>query len=244
MTDAAITDATAGAPPLPAPLVPADGLPQSSSAGATVASGDGGKIAEALAKAQGEIRNPGKDRTAQIKSDKGSYSYSYTTLADGIAAIRGPLSKHGIAWVQITHVDGDFLMLTTSLIHAVSGETLDATWPVGAYAKLTPQQMGSSLTYGKRYSLFSLVGIAGADEDDDGNAASGKGKEDDEDDIPIDTRQLAQIQELLTETKSNLEIFFDTLGVSTFSDMSVKHYQRALVLLNEKRRRMREAAAP
>ena len=67
-------------------------------------------------------------------------------------------------------------MLTTSLIHAVSGQTLDATWPVGAYAKLTPQQMGSALTYGKRYTLFSLVGIAGADEDDDGNAASTGGR--------------------------------------------------------------------
>ena len=149
-------DATAGSSPLPAPL----------------ASGDGGKIAEALAKAQGEIRNPGRG------SENPHFKSKYTNLADGIAAIRGPLSKHGIAWVQITHVDGDFLMLTTSLIHAVSGETLDATWPVGAYAKLTPQQMGSSLTYGKRYSLFSLVGIAG-DDDDDGNAASGKSRDED-----------------------------------------------------------------
>jgi len=30
--------------------------------------------------------------------------------------------------------------------------------------------MGSSITYSRRYSLFSLVGIAG-EEDDDGNAA-------------------------------------------------------------------------
>jgi hypothetical protein len=233
MTDAQHSDATAGAPPLPAPPVPADGHPQLPSAGATVASGDGGKIAEALAKAQGEIRNPGRG------SENPHFKSKYTNLADGIAAIRGPLSKHGIAWVQITHVDGDFLMLTTSLIHAVSGETLDATWPVGAYAKLTPQQMGSALTYGKRYSLFSLVGVAGADEDDDGNAASGKGKEDDG--PLIDEDQVAEIQELLAETKSNVGVFFLTLGCTTFSDMTVPQYRKGIALLNEKRRRMATA---
>ena len=108
--------------------------------------------------------------------------------------------------------------------------------------KLTPQQMGSSLTYGRRYTLFPMVGIAGADDDDDGNAASGKGKGDDEDDPLIDADQRAQIQELLAETKSNQEIFFDTLGVADFTDMTGKHFKRALVLLNEKKRRMASAA--
>ena len=163
-----------------------------------------GKLAEALAKAQGEIRNPGRG------SENPHFKSKYTNLADGIAAIRGPLSKHGIAWVQITHVDGDILMLTTSLIHAVSGETLDATWPVGAYAKLTPQQMGSPLTYGKRYALFSLVGIAGADEDDDGDAASTGGP-------IIDVDQVAFIEQAIRDTDSNLDAFLALVGATEAS---------------------------
>ncbi len=134
--------------------------------------GKGGRLAEALARAQGEIRNPGKDKTAQIRSDKGSYSYSYATLADGIIAIREALSKHGIAYIQTTRADGGVLYLTTTLMHAVSGESIESEWPVGAYDKLTPQQMGSALTYARRYTLFPMVGISGADDDDDGNAAS------------------------------------------------------------------------
>ena len=130
--------------------------------------GKGGRLAEALAKAQGEIRNPGKN------AENPHFKSKYANLADGIMAIREALSKHGVAYVQTTRVDGGILFLTTALIHAVSGETIESEWPVGAYEKLTPQQMGSSLTYARRYSLFGLVGISGTDDDDDGNAASEK----------------------------------------------------------------------
>ncbi len=128
--------------------------------------GKGGRLAEALAKAQGEIRNPGKN------AENPHFKARYSTLADGIAAIRGPLSMNGIAYTQTTRMDGGLLILTTSLIHAISGESIESEWPVGTYEKLTPQQMGSALTYARRYSLFDVVGISGADDDDDGNAAS------------------------------------------------------------------------
>src|SRR5262249_35277883 len=121
-----------------------------------------GQIAAALAKAQLKFVNPAKDRTADIKSDKGRYQYKYSTLADGLDDIRAPLAEQEIAVVQTMSMAGEVLVLKTRLIHS-SGESLETEWPVGAYAKLTPQQMGSALTYARRYSLFPLVGIAGAD---------------------------------------------------------------------------------
>jgi hypothetical protein len=127
-----------------------------------------GRIAEALARAQGEIRNPARN------AENPHFKSKYANLADGIIAIREALSKHGIAYVQTTRVDGGVLYLTTALIHAVSGDSIESEWPVGAFEKLTPQQMGSALTYARRYSLFGMVGISGADDDDDGNAASEK----------------------------------------------------------------------
>lgn len=36
-----------------------------------------------------------------------------------------------------------------------------------------PMQMGSAITYARRYVLLAITGIAAEDEDDDGNAASG-----------------------------------------------------------------------
>lgn len=126
------------------------------------------KLADALAKAQGEIKNPAKT------AENPHFKSSYANLATGIDSIRAALSKHGIAFTQPTRAQGELLMLYTRLIHS-SGEWLESEWPVGSFTKLTPQQMGSALTYARRYSLFSLVGISGGDDDDDGHAASNGG---------------------------------------------------------------------
>ena len=133
--------------------------------------GKGGHLAEALAKAQGEINNPKKG------SQNPYFKSRYADLADGINAIRDALSKHGIAYIQTTRIEGGILILTSTLIHAVSGESIEAEWPIGDFKSMTPQEMGSALTYARRYTLFPMVGIAG--DDDDGNAASrrtGNGK--------------------------------------------------------------------
>ena len=127
------------------------------------------KLAEALSKAQGELENVAKAATAQIKSDKGSYSYAYATLGDGLAIVRPVLSKHGLAITHQTRIRNEGLVLLARLLH-VSGEWLESEWPLGPINML-PKERGSALTYARRYTLFSLVGIAG-DDDDDGEAAS------------------------------------------------------------------------
>jgi hypothetical protein len=54
--------------------------------------------------------------------------------------------------------------LTTLLAHA-SGEWIASDWPVCSVIETdTPHQMGASLTYARRYALFTLVGIAGEDD--------------------------------------------------------------------------------
>jgi ERF superfamily len=124
-----------------------------------------GKLADALAKAQAKISNPAK--TALNPHFKSNYA----NLATGIDSIRAALGEQGIAFVQTTAMRGEMMVLYTRLIHS-SGEWVGSEWPVAAYSKVSPQQMGSALTYARRYSLFSIVGIAGHDDDDDGNIAS------------------------------------------------------------------------
>jgi len=121
------------------------------------------ELAAALASAQGEIKNPPKNRTNPHFKSK------YADLADGLDVIRPVLSKHGLSFVQVTEMDGDAILLRTRLMHK-SGQWIDGTYPV-ARAANSHQALGSSLSYAKRYALFSLVGVHG-DEDDDGNAAA------------------------------------------------------------------------
>jgi hypothetical protein len=120
------------------------------------------EIATALAKAQGEIQNPAKNRVNPHFKSK------YADIADGLDVIRPTLSKHGVAFIQATEFDGENVTLRTRLLHT-SGQWIESSYPVGKFVK--HQELGASLTYAKRQALFSIVGVAG-DDDDDGNSAT------------------------------------------------------------------------
>lgn len=122
-----------------------------------------GKLADALAKAQAEIKAPKKGKTAKL----GTYSYSYADLADIIEAYREPLSKNGLALAQTMRWQDNHLVLVTTLLHS-SGEWLSSEYPLASYPK--PQEQGSAITYARRYNVTALLGIA-AEDDDDGAAA-------------------------------------------------------------------------
>lgn len=120
------------------------------------------EIAAALAKAQGEIQNPTKTK------QNPHFRSSYADLAGGLDVIRPALSKHGIAFVQPTSMEGELVVVHTRLMHT-SGQWIEGTYPVTKLGK--HQDMMSALTYSKRAALFAIVGVAGEDDDDDGNSA-------------------------------------------------------------------------
>jgi hypothetical protein len=128
-----------------------------------------GKIAGALAKAQAELENPKKSLTATIPSvfpREESRTFRYASLASGLEIVRKCLSRHEIATVQATAIDRDsgLIRLTTTLVHG-SGEWMSSDWPVCPVSETAaPHRMGASLTYARRYALFTLVGIAGEDD--------------------------------------------------------------------------------
>jgi len=116
------------------------------------------ELAAALAKAQGMMDNAIMNRTNPHFKSK------YADLAAIFVAARKPLSANGLAIVQ-TIGDG---VLHTRLLHT-SGQWIASEHPLPTSGR--PQEIGSALTYARRYSLSALIGIA-ADEDDDANAAS------------------------------------------------------------------------
>jgi hypothetical protein len=128
-----------------------------------------GAIAAALAKAQGELINPEKSLTATIRSPfprEIDRTFRYASLSSGLDIVRKALGKHEIATVQTTAVDtqAGLIRLTTVLAHS-SGEWVSSDWPVCPVGETAaPHKMGAALTYARRYSLFTLVGIAGEDD--------------------------------------------------------------------------------
>jgi hypothetical protein len=130
-----------------------------------------GHIAAALAKAQGEMNNPKKDRSVKVATKTGgSYTFDYATLGSVTDAIRKPLSDNGLSYAHTLIERGNRYRLVTRLMHA-SGEYIESEMPLFV-ADQSNQSFGSALSYMKRYALCALLGVA-ADEDDDGNTADG-----------------------------------------------------------------------
>lgn len=124
-------------------------------------------IALALAAFQGEVKDPSKD-------GKANYG-KYVQLNGLLETIRPALSKHGLSFLQFPGGDGTLITITTLLMHT-SGEWIESEPFALKAQRVDPQGAGSAVTYGRRYSLSSVLGVAW-DEDDDGNKASGKDKQ-------------------------------------------------------------------
>lgn len=134
-------------------------------------------LAEALSKAQGEIEGAkkGEVNPAFAKGGKGG---KYANLAAVWDAIRVPFSKNGLSVTQNTRItEGGHVVLVTTLMHS-SGEWSSGDYPISPVMD-TPQALGSAVTYGRRFSLMAIAGVAPID--DDGEEASrneqgGKGR--------------------------------------------------------------------
>lgn len=111
-----------------------------------------------------------KDKTATVRSDRGSYEYRYASLDRITATIRPLLAEHDLCWLTFPAIGEDGRpVLRYQLAHAPSGESLTGEMPL-LLAKPDSQAMGSALTYARRYALVAVLNLV-VDEDDDGQAA-------------------------------------------------------------------------
>jgi hypothetical protein len=123
----------------------------------------GKAIAAAFVKAQADFGSVLKTSTNPHFRSK------YAGLDACIDAVIDALHKHGIALMQRTLPCESGVTVETILVHT-SGETISGGPLHVPASKNDAQGYGSALTYARRYSLTSMLGIA--PEDDDGNAAS------------------------------------------------------------------------
>lgn len=126
-------------------------------------------LAAALAILQTRLPHIGKDRSANIKP---GFSYRYADLAVISKALLPVMGELGLSFSALpTLAENGQLVMDYALRH-VSGEQIDGRYPLPASG--TPQQIGSAITYARRYCLCAVTGVA-ADEDDDDAAAAEAG---------------------------------------------------------------------
>jgi hypothetical protein len=132
-------------------------------------SGDMGPLWAALAKAQGEFEVIETTREVEYSGRR----FRYAELGEILAKTRKALVANGLCLIQPFHGFGPGKVLMTKIGHS-SGAHIAVKVQLPEAGN--PQQLGSLLTYIKRYSVSSLLALASED-DDDGNAASGTPKQ-------------------------------------------------------------------
>lgn len=124
------------------------------------------QIVKALSAAQGAMKGAKKD------SNNPHFKSRYADLASVWDACRDALASNGLAVIQsASNMEGG--VRVSSMLAHISGQWIadDLVVPV---RDAGPQALGSAITYGRRYSLAALVGVA--PEDDDAEAAESRPK--------------------------------------------------------------------
>ena len=110
-----------------------------------------------------------------MKDTKGARG-KYAPLDAVLEMARPILNECGLVLTQPTRVDGDTLFVHTAVVHKSSGEMHECSYPAGLLT-LQHQQLGAGVTYARRYSLLSILGVFPENEDDDGEKAGAAGGE-------------------------------------------------------------------
>jgi len=163
-----------------------------------------------------------------IKDRSGNVQSTFALWEDVNEAIRPILAQHGFALRFRTSREADQISVTGILSHRDGhSEETTLTLPTDTSgSKNAVQAVGSSTSYGKRYTAFALLNITSTGEDDDGR----KGGEE----HPISVKQYDEIQRLIVSTQSDTGKFIEYLvGAKrlkpdqVIEDLPSQHFQFA-----------------
>jgi len=178
------------------------------------------ELATALAKAQAEIRNPGKNTKNTF------FKNEYADLTSVLGCIRPVASANGLSFIQAVEAYNGNVAVTSQISHS-SGQWIKqvASVEVPKTSKNPIQDLGSMATYLKRYQAQSMWAIC-ADEDTD---AQDLGIED------ISDEKVAHLDAMLDATKSSKEAFLKVYGVENLKSLTDSQYEKAKKQLQQKK---------
>lgn len=188
---------------------------------------------EAMAGFFSEMPSIKKNIEVGYDSKKGGrVSYKYCSLDFAMQKLAPILSKYGlfINW-RVDQPDDGFIVVTGILCHRGGHEvSTQFKAPPDATGSKNPVQMiGSSISYGKRYTAFSLLGLAMGDDDTDGQTVDELGNF-------ITPAQQQQITKRILEkntTVEAVEAFLNkAFNIKSISEIPFKDFNNILKSLN------------
>jgi hypothetical protein len=120
----------------------------------------------ALFNIQSQIKPLKKDSANPFMNSK------YASL-EGIWEVLQPaLREQNLLVIQVPTSDKETVSLKTTIYYIPTGEKMEFEPLVLVPSKTDPQGYGSAITYARRYSIMSILGLVAEGEDDDANASS------------------------------------------------------------------------
>ena len=177
-----------------------------------------------------------KERGSIKIGGNNSPGQGYALWEDINREIKPVLKKHGFALSFRTGQEDGKIVVTGILSHR-AGHSEETTMHLpldSSGSKNAVQAVGSSTSYGKRYTAGALLNFTSTGEDDDGNAAGGNGA--------ISEEQLATLDELIERSGADVEAFVKYMGVEAKKDIRAKDYEKAITALNTKLHRSAKKA--
>lgn len=199
------------------------------------------KLAVALSKFQGEVKNPPNSANNPFFKSK------YAPLDVVINTAKPALAKHGLSFIQFPSCDGETVSCTTMLMF--EDEFIESEPISFKPLKVDIQSMGAAITYIKRYQLSAMLGLA-SEEDKDGENLKDKnnGKKSEEDKAreemeraakeKIDEIKIKTIRNLLSETHTDETQFCNHYSIGNLQLMTNATFMKAMQALEKKKEHM------
>lgn len=148
-----------------------------------------------------------------------AFKSKYADLAGVVEAVVPALNASGIGVLQFPTYDGEFVSVTTELLHE-SGSSVRSTLRMRP-TKNDPQGEGSAITYARRYSLLAMTGAA--PEDDDGNGAS-QPRGANQPEPKLSATQLGEIENLIEQAGAAPSAILQAYAVGSLRDLPASAY--------------------
>lgn len=193
--------------------------------------------AAALAAMQPDL--PSIKERGGIKDRDGKIQSRYALWEDINDAIKPVMAQHGFALsFRVSHPEGK-IAVTGVLSHrdGHSEETTIALPHDATGSKNAVQAVGSSTSYGKRYTAAALLNLTSHGEDDDGKAAGGP--------QTISAEQIETLRARIVEIGNvDLPAFLKHLKVARLDDLEARYFKDAMSALDIKAARAKQEARP
>jgi hypothetical protein len=166
------------------------------------------------------------------KNGSGHNKMPYATLKDIVATTRPVLARHGLSLGWDVKVDGDRIVITAKLAHENGHEEMTSL-PLpfdNSGSKNAVQAIGSSQTYGQRYTAQALLGLSlGDDVEDDGNRGGAR--------ETVSAEQYIKLRDTIAEIGANENAFLKYYKATSLETFPASKFNAAITQLDAKRQK-------